>query len=90
MKPYWLEIIMPTTLTLKNIPDHLYDQLKQSAQVNRRSMNNEAIMCLESILMSAQALKAQNLKRARQLRLTLPEGEFLAYDIDAMKQEGRP
>ena len=36
---------MPTTLTLKNIPDDVYDRLKASAEANRRSMNSEAIVC---------------------------------------------
>jgi len=32
---------MPTTLTLKNIPDFVYDRLKLSAEAHRRSMNSE-------------------------------------------------
>jgi len=42
---------MPTTLTLKNIPDEVYDRLKHSAEMNRRSMNSEAIVCLEAALL---------------------------------------
>ena len=41
---------MPTTLTLKNIPDEVYQRLKASAQTHRRSLNSEAIVCLESVL----------------------------------------
>lgn len=41
---------MPTTLTLKNIPDEVYERLKLSAAVHRRSLNSEAIVCLESVL----------------------------------------
>ena len=44
---------MSTTLTLKNIPEHVYDRLKWSAQVHRRSLNNEAIVCLETVLAPA-------------------------------------
>jgi len=33
----WLEKAMATTLTLKNIPDAVYQRLKTSAQTNRRS-----------------------------------------------------
>ena len=41
---------MPTTLTLKNIPDEVYQRLKASAESHRRSLNSEAIVCLESVL----------------------------------------
>ena len=35
------------TLTIKNIPDDLYEELKQRAATNRRSINNEVIMLIE-------------------------------------------
>ena len=37
---------MPTTLTLKNIPDAVFARLKLTAEQNRRSLNSEAIACL--------------------------------------------
>ena len=36
------------TLTLKNIPKDLHTQLKESAEKNRRSLNSEILMRLES------------------------------------------
>jgi antitoxin FitA len=89
MVPLWLEIHMPTTLTLKNIPDDVYGRLKLSAQANRRSMNNEAIVCLEAALMNARLTSTERLARARALRASLPRSGFRARDIDAMKREGR-
>ena len=80
---------MPTTLTLKNIPDDVYDRLKLSAQANRRSMNSEAIVCLESVLLPTKLTPTERLARARALRMALPKGKFAARDIDAMKREGR-
>ena len=80
---------MATTLTLKNIPDDVYDRLKASAQAHRRSMNSEAIVCLESVLMSTKLPATERLDRARALRSALPRGKFKAQDIDAMKREGR-
>lgn len=35
------------SITIKNVPDDLYDQLKRQAEDNRRSLNNEAIVCLQ-------------------------------------------
>jgi len=81
---------MPTTLTLKNIPDEVYERLKASAETNRRSLNSEAIVCLESVLAPGRVPPGERLARARALRGALPRGKFRARDIDAMKREGRP
>ena len=81
---------MSTTLTLKNIPDPLYTRLKMSAEMHRRSLNSEAIVCLESVLLPARLAHTERLARARELRAALPEGLFNAIDIDAAKQQGRP
>lgn len=80
---------MPTTLTLKNIPDAVYDRLKLSAEMHRRSMNSEAIVCLETVLLPTKVTTGERLARARELRSALPKGKFKARDIDAMKREGR-
>lgn len=90
MVPLRLETDMPTTLTLKNVPDAVYEQLKLSAEAHRRSMNSEAIVCLERVLLPAKVSVAERLARARELRSALPTGKFKARDIDAMKREGRP
>lgn len=81
---------MPATMTLKNIPDDLYEQLKSSAAAHRRSMNSEAIVRLESVLLPTAITVADRLERARRLRADLPQGKFRARDIDALKREGRP
>ena len=81
---------MPITLTLKNIPDIVYNRLKLSAQAHRRSMNSEALVCLEAVLLPAKVTPAERLARARELRSDLPKGKFRARDIDELKREGRP
>jgi antitoxin FitA len=80
---------MPTTLTLKNIPDDVYARLKLSAQVHRRSLNGEAIVCLETVLLPRKVDPSDRLARARALRGSLTQGDFKAQDIDEMKREGR-
>jgi plasmid stability protein len=80
---------MPTTLTLKNIPDDVYERLKASAEAHRRSLNSEAIVCLESVLLPGKLPPAERLARARALRASLPQGKFRARDIDLLKREGR-
>jgi antitoxin FitA len=81
---------MPTTLNLKNIPDVVYTRLKLSAKMHRRSMNSEAIVCLETVLLPEKVTPAERLTRARALRMSLPEGKFLENDIDELKRAGRP
>lgn len=81
---------MPTTLTLKNIPDELYGRLKQAAEVHHRSLNSEVIVCLESILLPQKIPADARLARARQLRQALPSGAFRADDIAQLRAEGRP
>jgi len=80
---------MPTTLTLKNIPDELYERLKSSAELRRRSLNSEAIVCLESVLMPQRLPVAERVARAQALRAQLPKIKFRARDIDIYKREGR-
>lgn len=81
---------MPTTLTLKNIPDAVYERLRASAEMHRRSLNSEAIVCLESVLLPTRMPPGERLARARELRATLPKGKFRARDIDAAKRQDRP
>ncbi len=38
------------TITLKNVPPALHRTLKKQAKLNKRSLNQEAITCLESNL----------------------------------------
>lgn len=87
---FTLEGNMPTTLTLKNIPDAVYERLKLAAEMHRRSLNSEAIVCLESVLLPTKMMPSERLARARELRAGLPAGKFRARDIDVAKREGRP
>lgn len=80
---------MSTTLTLKNIPDDIYERLKASAETHRRSLNNEAIVCLQTVLMPAQASVDEHLQRARALRQRLAGQHFAAQETDALRREGR-
>ncbi len=81
---------MATTLTLKNIPDEVYDRLKVSAATHRRSLNSEAIVCLEAALLPLKVTADERLTRARELRAQLTHGSFRARDTDYMKRRGRP
>lgn len=81
---------MPTTLTLKNIPDDVYERLKIAAQTHRRSLSSEAIVCLETVLTPTRIAPGERLERARRLRAGLGKTEFQAGEIDDLKRQGRP
>lgn len=81
---------MPTTLTLKNIPDVVYERLKQSAALHRRSLNSEAIVCLETALVPVYVRPEERVERARMLRAELPLKTYAVEVIDTAKREGRP
>ena len=81
---------MPTNITLKGIPDDVYQRLKQSAEANHRSVNSEVIVCLESQLLSKRAPASEHLAAIRAIRSRLPKLGFKHEDIDRFKREGRP
>ncbi len=81
---------MPTTLTLKNIPDEIYARLKLAAGLHRRSLNSEAIVCLEAVLTPAKLTPGERVARARRLRADLSAVKFRPRDIDALRRDGRP
>lgn len=77
------------TITIKNIPDDLYERLKLSATKNRRSINQEAIFIIESSLANNAVSFQTNLAEVRALREQL--GVYVTdEEIDQAKNEGRP
>lgn len=53
------------TLTLKNIPDDLHALLKESAERNRRSLNSEILVRLESGFRAARVDVKEEVRRAK-------------------------
>lgn len=80
---------MPTTITLKGIPDDVYAQLRSSAEANRRSLNSEAIACLETLLLPKKTTALEHVARARDNRQALKGMKFTPEDIDQFKRVGR-
>ena len=56
------------TLTLKSIPAPLHEALKRRAQRNRRSLNSEAIACLEQVVSPSGADSKSLLEQIRDSR----------------------
>jgi len=78
-----------TTFTVKNIPTELYNRLKQSAELNRRSINSEIIVCIEKAVSSRRMDPEDLLARARVLREKTKGYRVTEDEISQAKNEGR-
>jgi len=77
-------------LTIKNIPDSLYEQLKSAAELHRRSINSEVLVCLENALVAKKTNSNDRLKRIEQLRASIKPNNITVNEIDAAIENGRP
>ena len=77
-------------LTIKNMPDEVYRRLKESARLNRRSLNSEAIVLLERSLGHRRRSAEESLASLRRLHERLrdlpPRDDEL---LERAKGEGR-
>ena len=78
------------TLTIKNLPEKLHKSLKASAGQHRRSINSEAIACLEKVLTSTRVDPEEFLARVRALRESTPKLFVTDEDLRKAKNWGRP
>jgi plasmid stability protein len=77
------------TITIKNIPDDLYEELKAQAAANRRSINNEVIMIIERAFRSYKPSPEEVLARARKLRDLTAHYVITAEEVEQWVNEGR-
>jgi predicted transcriptional regulator len=78
------------TFTVKNIPPDLYERLKQLARANRRSINNEIIVCIERSVSSQRVASEAVLTRARKLREKTLNFPISDEELTRAKVAGRP
>ncbi|MGB1090540.1 MAG: FitA-like ribbon-helix-helix domain-containing protein [Oceanobacter sp.] len=77
-------------LTIKNIPDELYDELKLVAEQHHRSINSEVIVCLKRSLLPEKVSNETKLAQVRSLRGQIPVNVITDEDIELAINEGRP
>ena len=77
-------------LTLKQVPDELYQRLKEQAATHRRSINNEAIVCLEQVLEARHFETKSWLDEVRALRREAPKVFLDDRKLRQAKEKGRP
>ncbi len=77
-------------LTIKNIPESLFEQLKSAAEQHRRSINSEVLICIEQALIAKKSDPSERLKRIEQLRASISANSISLDNIDQAIDNGRP
>ncbi len=79
---------MPT-LTIKGLPDPIYERLKAQAEAHRRSLNGEIIVCLERAVGTTRFDPAAWLAEASAFREQLQIEPLTDRELRAARQAGR-
>lgn len=77
------------TVTIKNMPDELYQIIKKMAKSQHRSLNNELIFRIEQSLRFNPVSPETIRENAREFRKKL-RGELSPEEIEKAINEGRP
>ncbi len=77
-------------ITLKQIPDELYERLRERADRNHRSLNGEVIACLEIALGRPSPDVAGVLAQARRFRQLTAAAPLTDEVFERLAGEGRP
>ena len=79
------------TITIKNIPDPLYEELKASAKANHRSINSEVIFAIKLAVLrpGVQDVDAF-LEKARKIRELTAGYRATTEEIEEVINTGRP
>lgn len=79
-----------TTITVKNIPEEIYEKIKLQAKANGRSVNSEIISILEHAVQRLTPMNVEDvLERARETRKLTAHYTITNEEIDRWKKEGR-
>ena len=76
-------------LTLKNLPEHVHRALRARAERHRRSLNGEAIACLEAAVLAERVDTGALIARARAARSQV-RGTIAPARIQRLVRSGRP
>lgn len=78
------------TITVKNVPDDVYEMLKALAKEHRRSINNEVIVLIENHVEKKRLSTEEMLVKAREVRELTAGYEITDEEIDEFKRQERP
>lgn len=80
---------MPTNITIRNIPDEVYEKLKKQADLHHRSINSEVIFYLKKIVQSNRRDPEQVITRAKRIKQKA-NGSLSMDEIQQAIDQGRP
>jgi plasmid stability protein len=90
MVPKWNHEVNMVTITVKNIPEEIYEKIKLQAKANRRSVNSEIISIFEHAIQKRTPMDVKEvLERARKIRELTAHYTITNEEIDRWKKEGR-
>ena len=78
------------TITVKNIPDELYAQLKKGAKANQRSINREVIYAIRRAVVVQPLDVDEWLKETREIRERTGKYILTDEEIEQAINTGRP
>ncbi|MCI5130996.1 MAG: DNA-binding protein [Candidatus Electrothrix sp. EH2] len=79
---------MPS-LTIKNIPSDLYNDLQRAAAQHRKTISSHIVDCLKAVMHQG-TVAEQNLKRIQQIRSEIASDPVTEKEIEQAINEGRP
>jgi len=79
---------MSTNITIRNIPDEIYEKLKQQAELHQRSINSEVIFHLKQMVSSHRPDPGQVIARAKKLKKQA-KGSLTLQEIQQAIDQGR-
>lgn len=89
MVPKWKHDVTMVTVTIKNIPEEIYERVKNQAKINHRSINGEILSILEQAITIPPIDVQATIKRARKVRELTAQYTITADEIEKLINEGR-
>ncbi len=78
------------TITVKNVPEEIYERIKLQAKAHRRSINNEIISIFEQAIPKRTPMDVKEiLERARKVRELTAHYTITNDEMNRWKKEGR-
>jgi plasmid stability protein len=77
------------TLTIKGIPEDLYEKLKATAKANNRSINGEVLFAIKRSLQVQPFNVEEMLERTRRIRELTAHYVVTDEELNRFKNEGR-
>jgi len=80
---------VPKNITIREIPDDVYEKLKQKAELHQRSINSEVIYYLKQMVSSYRAEPDQVIAQAKKFKRKV-KGSLTMDEILQGIDQGRP